>query len=123
MSNQLNISMDQGSSLDYRFTIKSASGAAYNLIGHNAQLQVRRSYGDVATVLDCTQGNGRLIYTDAANGQMVLTLSPTDTSSIRFNSRDDDALECVYDLEITRPDGRVFKPAKGVFTFYREVTR
>jgi hypothetical protein len=123
MSNQLDITIDQGSSLLYTFTLQDTYGLPYVLTSFDARLQVRRTYGDTSVLINCTIANSKLVLTNAAQGILSLVLAPADTSSIRFNSKDDDTLDCVYDLEIIRPDSKVYKPAKGAFVINREVTR
>lgn len=123
MSNLLNITMDQGSTQPFIFTIKDENNAVVNLAGYDFRLQVRRTYGDTSALVNCTLANGKLAITNAAGGVVTLTLAPGDTSGIRFNSADDDTLECVYDLELVTPTGKVAKPARGTFTLNREVTR
>ena len=93
------------------------------LTGYDARLQVRKAYGASSTEINCTLANSKLVLTNAAGGVLTLELSPSDTSSIRFASANDDTLECVYDLELVSPSGRVYKPARGTFTIKREVTR
>ena len=123
MSNILNISADQGSTLVYTFTLKDQTNAALNLTGYDARMQLRKTYGATAVDLNCTLANGKLAITNAASGVLVLSLSPSDTSSIRFASVNDDELSCVYDLEIVSGSGAVYKAARGTFTLSREVTR
>jgi hypothetical protein len=123
MSTQPDITIDQGSSLDVVFTIQQENSSAYDLTGYDARLQVRRTYGDTTALINCTLANSKLVLTDAVGGVLTLSLAPADTSSIRFNSKDDDTLDCVYDLEIQSVAGKVFKPAKGSFILAREVTR
>jgi hypothetical protein len=123
MSNTLDITMDQGSSLSYTFTLQGTSGSAFDLTGYDARLQVRKSYGDSAVQVNCTLANSKLVLTDASGGLLSLKLAPADTSSIRFPAKDDDTLTCVYDLELQSPAGTVYKPARGAFTLNREVTR
>ena len=125
MENILNIEMDQGSTLEYVFTLTDdqVPAAPVDLTALDARLQVRRTYGATSTVINCTLANGKLEKTNDIGGVLTLKLAPADTSTIRFNDVEDDTLECVYDLELQDADGKVYKPAKGTFTFYREVTR
>ena len=117
------ITCDQGSTLSVVFTIQTAALAPYNLTGYDARLQVRRSYGDTNALISATLANSKLALTNPTGGVITLTLAPSDTSSIRFNEKDDDTLDCVYDLEIQSAAGAVYKPSKGAFTISREVTR
>jgi hypothetical protein len=120
MSNIVNLSMDQGSSFTYTFTLANPDNSPFSVVGFDARLQVRASYGSTSTLINCTLANGKLTLGSAA---VTLVLAPDDTASIRFASKDDDSLEGVYDLEIVSPIGKVYKPAKGTFTLAREVTR
>jgi len=120
MSNALDITMDQGSTLEYEFVLTDADNDPYDLTNHDARLQVRRSFGATEVLINCTLANGKL--TKSSN-IITLHLVPSDTSLIRFNEREDDTLECVYDLEIQSASGKVNKPARGAFVLRREVTR
>lgn len=123
MSNSYDISFDQGSSLSVVFTLQTVAQTAFNLTGYDVRLQVRRSYGATSPEINCTLANGKVALTDAVNGVITLNLAPSDTSSIKFNDKEDDTLDCVYDLEIQSPGGAVYKPVKGAFVLNREVTR
>lgn len=120
-TNTKDISMDQGSTFTYTFTLLDTLGAAFNLSGYDARLQVRKTFGSTAPVISCTLANSKLSIT--APNIINLNLLPSDTTSIRFNAVDDDTLDCVYDLEIVSPTSAVYKPARGTFTITREVTR
>lgn len=122
MSNVKNIVLDQGSSYTYTFTLTDGMGAVFNLTGYDARMQVRRTYGDSTILLNATVANAKLAI-NTVLGTVTLDIAPADTNTIRFNEKDDDTLECVYDLEIVSSTGRVYKPAKGTFTLNREVSR
>lgn len=124
MSTTLNITADQGSSLSYVFTLKDTGNSPFDLTDYDARLQVRRTFGDTAILVNCTLANSKLVKTNAAGGVLTLGIAPADTTGIRFNNKDDDTLEAVYDLEIqSNTTGKVHKPARGTFTLNREVTR
>jgi hypothetical protein len=123
MSNTHNITMDQGSTLVYTFYLTQPDGTPFNASGYEARMQIRRSFGDTSTLVNCTLQNSKLAWANGTDGQLSLTLDAADTSLIRFNNREDDTLECVYDLEIVSSTGQVYKPARGTFTLNREVTR
>jgi hypothetical protein len=123
-NNTLDISMDQGSSLTHIFNIKNADLSAFDLTDFDARLQVRRSYGATTTEINGTLANSKLVKVSAINGTLSLVLTPADTSGIKFVNKDDETLDCVYDLEIQNTiSGKVYKPAKGAFVISREVTR
>jgi hypothetical protein len=117
-----NMTCDQGSTFPLVMQINDTNGNPFNLTGYDARMQVRKTYGDTAVQINATLSNGKLVL-NAAAGTVTLTLLPSDTSSIRFNSKDDDTLDCVYDVELQSASGFVFKPLAGTFTINREVTR
>ncbi len=123
MSAVLNITMDQGSSLEYTFNLKADATTAFDLTGFDARLQVRKSYAASSAEINCTLANGKLVFSNAAGGVLKLVLAPTDTSGIKFLNVGDSTLACVYDLELVSPLGKVSKPVRGSFTLIREVTR
>lgn len=123
MSNQLDITMDQGSTLVYTFNLKNADGTSFNLTAFEPRLQVRKTYGASKVEVDAKLGEGLAVVGDPANGVLKLELDPIKTAGITFTNKDDESLEAVYDLEIQSESGRVYKPARGTFTLTREVTR
>jgi hypothetical protein len=123
MSNIINLVADQGSSLTQTFTLKDVDGLAFNLTGFDARLQVRKTYGATAAEINATLANSKLALTNAVGGVLTWTISPSDTTGIRFNEKDDDSLELVFDLEVISAAGKVYKPARGTITLNREVTR
>lgn len=122
-SNTYDIFCDQGSTKTIVLTLQTDTLTPYNLTGFDVRLQVRRTYGDTTVLINATLTNGKLVLTNAVGGVITLNLAPADTSSIRFTNKDDDTLDCVYDLEIQSASGAVYKPFKGSFTIAREVTR
>ena len=121
--NTVNITLDQGSSLELVLTVQDNSEQPIDLTDLDCRFQVRRTFGATSTLINGTLANGKLTKTDATNGILTLALAPADTSAIRFNEVEDDTLECVWDLELQDLDGKVYKPARGTFTLNREVTR
>lgn len=125
-TNNRALSIDQGSSKTFEFTITNAGTPAvpFDLTGYAIRLQVRRSFGAPGSpLINATTQNSKLVVTSAENGKVELRLLPEDTVDIRFNDREDASLVGVYDLEIVSPANDVYKPAKGNFTINREVTR
>ena len=123
MSNIYALKIDQGSTKSFVFNIKDAGGVAFNLTGYDARLQVRRTYGDVAALMNCTLANGKLVLTNAVGGVLTWKVQPIDSTAIRFASKDDEECQAVFDLEIQSALGDVAKPARGTLAIFREVTR
>lgn len=120
-SNTLDITTDQGSTLNYVFTLVDVANNPFDLTGCDVRLQVRQTYGATNILINCTLANSKVVVT--MPNIITLALLPADTSSIRFLNKDDDTLDCVYDLEVQNLAGNVYKPARGSFTINREVTR
>lgn len=116
------LTVDQGSTFEHTFTF-TVNGEPYDITGFDARMQIRRTYGDTSTVWNGTLANGKLVMVDTAAGKLKIVFAPNDFTSTRFNEKDDDTLECVFDLELIDLGGRVRKPARGTVTIYREVTR
>lgn len=121
-----NITIQQGSTVEVPFQALR-NLAPIDLTNYLVRLQVRRFIGDSTVLINATQANSKLIWTDHLTGQFKLSLVPADTSSagngkIRF-SNDEDVLDCVYDLELESPIGVVFPLCRGAFNINREVTR
>jgi hypothetical protein len=123
MSTLLNITVDQGSALDYIFMVQDSNGAAFNLTGCSAALMVRKTYSSASASISATTVNAKLVITSAVGGQLTWHIIPADTVPITFNAVNDDTIDCVYDLEITNGAGFIYKAARGTFTINREVTR
>lgn len=122
LSNTYNLEVKQGDDFTVQFTIQNANLTALNLTGYTARLQVRKTYGSATILIDATTVNGGLVISAPATGVVLWNVTAAQTSAIKI-SGDDETLDCVYDLEIVSSTGTVITPARGVITFYREVTR
>ena len=130
-TNDLSITWDQGSTLLYVWNLALGT-SAMPLTGFTAEMMVRRTYGS-STVLIHASSTGTnpklVIEPNATVGAIQLTLSPTDTSVIKFNEKNDDTVDLVYDLEVVDVlgsigvAGGVYKCSRGTFVLRREVTR
>ena len=111
MSNISNKTIDQGSSQTFTFTIKDSSNNLFDLTGYDARLQVRRTFGATSVLINGTLANGKLVLNTAAS-TVSWVITPADTTGIAFNAKEDDTLDCVYDLEIISPASKVYKPVR-----------
>lgn len=119
------IIIDQGSTVDIRFTLRDEDDNPLDMTGYDLRMQVRSDYPSTSTLINCTLANGKLAWVDQDLGQFQLLLSPSDTTSIRFPADSPEQLDAVYDMEIvapTSPPGTQ-KPWYGAFSIKREVTR
>lgn len=117
------IQVDQGSTFEHTFTL-TVNSLPFDLTGYDARMQVRKTYGSSTPVFSGTIANGKLSFVSEVGGTLKVTMTPTDSSVIKFNSVDDSTLDCVFDVEIQNIlTGKVYKPVRGTLVFAREVTR
>jgi hypothetical protein len=86
----------------------------YDLTGHTARMQVRRTIESSTVIISLTTENGR-IDIDGELGQINLSMTDDVTSEITSSG--------VYDLEIIDGNGNVSRVIEGTFTLSQEVTR
>jgi len=110
-----NLTIEQGSTLNLAMTWNDSSGAAINLTGYTARMQVRPAVESNVTLLSLTTENGRIALGGAA-GTITLTVSATDTAALA-------ATTGVYDLELVSSGGTVTRLLQGTVTISKEVTR
>ena len=113
-----NIEARQGDRLVRTFTYADDFGAAIDLTGYTARMQVRAQAAAKTTVLDLDSAALGGLTITAATGTIVLEVSATDMAAITLTSG-------VYDLELVPPTGEadVFTLLEGKWTMDREVTR
>lgn len=109
-----NLTIYQGSTFNPVFVWKSA-GAAVNLAGYTARMQVRETVGSAVKLLDLTTENSGITIT-AAEGKIALLCTATATAALNFVSG-------VWDLELIAPAGTVTRLLQGEVSLSREVTR
>lgn len=109
-----NFTMDQGSNWNLNVLYKDSNGAAINLTGYTAAMQLRQNYNSDDAVLTLTTSNGGIVITGNL-GKLVLSATATQTGAL-------DAGYYVYDLEIAS-GGVVTRLFQGQITVAGEVTR
>lgn len=92
----------------------AADGAPVDLTNVTARMQLRRTHGAGAALVDLTTENGG-ISIDAAAGGVTFRLSATQTAGLSGVG--------VYDLELTFLTGVVHRLVEGKFNVSPEVTR
>jgi hypothetical protein len=107
--------IEQGTTVTKPFVWKDSLGAAVDLTGYVARMQVRSSVTSTDVLLDATTENGKIVIS-AAEGKFTLTLSATETAAIAWKKGK-------YDIELASPTGVVTRLVQGSITVSQEVTR
>lgn len=115
------ITIEQGADFSLGLTIKNGSGVAIDITGYTfaAQLREKVHSTTVLATFTCT-------ITNAAAGQMTMSLTNAQTSAInvsKYDSPEKRATKCAYDLEMTRTDTSKVRLIEGVASVTPEVTR
>lgn len=93
MSKRYDITIEQGSTFELVVEWKDPAGAAINLTGYTAAMQIRRTYGAPVLVSLTSPSGG--ITIDAALGKLTLTIARSTTQTLPA------PVQGVYDLEVT----------------------
>lgn len=112
---EYDFTIEQGATFPLICTYKDDTGAAQDLTGFTARMQIRENLSATAVLLELNTENGR-INIEGADGRVELLLTADETAAITWKRG-------VYDLEIESPDGEVKRLLKGRITVDREVTR
>jgi len=115
LGNRYDLEIKQGATLSLTATWKDSSGAAVNLTGYTARLQVRATYDSSSTILSLTSAAG--ITLGGAAGTIAITASATTTAALTA------PFSGVYDLELVSGGGEVTRLLEGTATVSPEVSR
>ena len=110
-----NATIDQGATWSATVLYKDSTGAAINLTGFTAAMQVRQQYSSETADLTLTTSNGGITIT-GATGTVLITMTAAQT-------RDLEEGYYVYDVELTSPSALVTRLIQGQLTVAPEVTR
>ena len=104
-----NLVIDQGANFTVTINYSNDEGVPNNLTGYTARAQMRKSYYS-ANSISFTSA-----FTDAANGEIMLTMTPALTANIK-------AGRYVYDLTVSS-NATVLRIVEGIVTVLPGVTR
>jgi len=104
------IVIEQGSTFNSTLNVEDTNGDAINLYAYTANSQMRKSY--YSTTAYTITSN----VTGIANGEITLSMSAANTSSLS-------AGRYVYDVKITSPSSVVTRVVEGIVTVLPSVTR
>jgi hypothetical protein len=102
MSNQYNISINQGSSFNLSLTATDSSGNALNLSGYSARGKIKYGFGDTGILADLNP----VIDTGYISGIINLNIAASITSGLPITKG-------VYDVEAFNGDGYCFQVIAG----------
>ena len=109
-----NLTIDQGADWYINFTYQDSNGAAINLTGYTAALQLRSNVSDAIPALSLATGSG--ITITGATGLIAVHATATQTGAIS-------AGYYYYDLEITSASNIVTRLIEGRIQLVAQVTR
>jgi zona occludens toxin (predicted ATPase) len=112
---QYDFEVEQGATLLKPIVWKDSTGAAVNLTGYTAKMQVRRSVASDDVLLELSNANGTLTITPLT-GTVTMVFSAATTAAIDWKRGK-------YDLELTAADGTVTRLIEGEITVSLEITR
>ena len=104
-----NLVIDQGANFTVTINYSDDNGVPNNLSGYTARAQMRKSYYSANSI------NFTSTFTDAANGEIMLTMTPAVTANIK-------AGRYVYDLTVSS-NINVLRIVEGIVTVLPGVTR
>lgn len=94
MSKRYDITIEQGATFEISVEWKDSTGAAVNLTGYSAAMQIRRTYG-APVLVSLTNAGGGGITIDAALGRLTIVIPRATTQGLPA------PVQGVYDLELT----------------------
>lgn len=112
MATVRNFVIDQGTTFSLSITISDFTDTPIDLTGYTLRSQMRKSYySNTSTAFTVTSPN-------PSNGEILLSLTATQTSALKFG-------RYVYDIEIVSPapESEVKRVLEGIVTVNPEVTR
>jgi len=110
-----NFVIEQGTTLTKTLIWKDSTGAAINLTGYTARMQVRQSVTSSVVLLELTTTAGTITITPLT-GTIVLSFPAATTAAITWRHGK-------YDLEMVASNGVVTRLIEGQIDISPEVTR
>lgn len=119
-STEFNLEVEAGTTYTVEFFVKEDQSTPLDLTGWDARMYVRAAYnqpGNPLITFGSDPADGLVI--DPLLGKVTLTILPSDTDAIKApkNGR-----TLYYDLEIFDGSGIVYRPFKGKFVLYPQIT-
>lgn len=109
MAGEHNFTIDQGATWNRQITWEGQ-----NITGFTARMYLKRSRDDVASALQLTTENSRIVLTTPASGLLTLTLTAAQTEALTGSY--------VYDLELVN-GATVTRLLQGIIAINENVTK
>lgn len=119
MASRVNLIIEQYVTFEHTVNWADSSGNPIDLTGFRIRLQVRQTFTSPTKLLDFDSdslGAGMHITTLGPSGSFTITLDPSVTSTLSFNSAE-------YDLVAISPGGVVYRLHEGKASVSLGVTR
>lgn len=113
LAGRYDLTIEQGATFTLSMFYQDDAGAAVDLTGYSARMQLRSAVASTDVALSLTTENGRIAI-DGARGLIALTILAADTATISGAG--------VYDLEVVL-GATVHRIMEGSYTINPEVTR
>ena len=107
-----NLLSEQGATFTSTISLFNSDDTVFDLTGHTAAGQIRKSYSSSSASATFSIS----FSTDRTEGQITLSLTPTQTAAL-------DEGRYVYDIETTASDSTVTRVLQGTVTVSPNVTR
>jgi|LakMenEpi03Aug12_release.lakeMendotaPanAssembly.Ray.scaffolds.fasta_scaffold00231_38 hypothetical protein len=111
MASQVELFCDQGSTFSYTIDIANDDGTKINVAGYSFSSSIRKSYYSNKVAANLT-----VATTDAANGNVALSMNAATTANIK-------AGRYLYDVRMVDTSNVVTRVIEGVITVYPQVTK
>lgn len=109
----LDIEIEQGATFNLVFLYQDENGAAINLTGMTARMQLRRTYNSPTALISLTTENSRITI-DALLGKITLNIDAVTTATLTGSG--------VYDLELVN-GSNVSRILEGSYKICAEATK
>ena len=109
------IIIEQGATFTRTITWKDSTGAAVNLTGYTARMQIRERVDSATALVSLTQASG--IALGGSDGTITLTITSALTDALPNMKKG------VYDLELVSSGGIVTRLIQGEVVVSPQVTR
>jgi hypothetical protein len=111
MANQVELFCDQGTDFSYTIDLSNDDGTALNVANYTFSSSIRKSYYSSGVTANLT-----VSITDAANGNVRLSMNSATTANIK-------AGRYLYDVKMQDATNTISRVIEGIITVYPQITK